>query len=92
MRQYLSVAAAAIFLLAACSKATPDNYQKIEVGMNRDQVHQILGKPSKVEGDVGDAAMNIWVETWNNDPHVVTITYGGSVVSMKSSSTEEQKK
>jgi len=37
-------------LVAACSKATPDNYERIEAGMTREEVHAVLGKPESVEG------------------------------------------
>jgi hypothetical protein len=73
----------AVLLLVGCSKATPENFEKIQVGMKRNQVHQILGKPSKVEGnDSGPASL--YLEIWNNDPIVVTITFEGEVVAMKS--------
>ena len=92
MRQLILGLIVGFFMLAGCSKATPENYQKIEVGMKREQVHQILGNPTKVEGEVGTTPLSVSVETWNNDPHVITITYEGDVVGMKSASSEEQKK
>ncbi len=87
----LTIAAvAAILLLAGCSKATAENYEKIEVGMSKDKVHEILGKPSKVEGtEIGPASLSI--ETFNNDPVVITITYNGDEVGMKSISGDEKK-
>jgi outer membrane protein assembly factor BamE (lipoprotein component of BamABCDE complex) len=36
----------AVAALAACSKLTEDNLQKIKPGMTTDQVEEILGKPT----------------------------------------------
>ena len=38
---------ALLALLAACSKVTVENYNKIKVGMSYAEVEQILGKPDK---------------------------------------------
>ena len=91
LERRLVAALTAAMLLASCSRATPENYAKVEVGMKKDQVHQIMGNPSKVDGvDLGPASLS--VETWNNDPVVITITYDGDTVGMKSISGEDSKK
>lgn len=83
-------AVAAALLVAGCSKATAENYGKIEVGMSKDKVHEIIGSPSKVEGtDIGP--MSLSVETYNNDPVTITITYTGDSVGMKSISGDAKK-
>lgn len=84
------VAIAAALLLASCSKATTQNYDKVEVGMKMDKVHDVLGKPSKVDGEYNGPA-SLWVETYSNDPLVITITYNGDEVGMKSISGEQAK-
>jgi PBP1b-binding outer membrane lipoprotein LpoB len=85
----LTIAAmAAALLLAGCSKATTENFQKVEVGMKMDQVHTLLGKPSKAEGE-SSGPNSIMIETWNNDPIVITITYNGDEVGMKSISGDQ---
>lgn len=85
----LAACVAAVLLLVGCSRATSENLEKVQVGMKRDQVHQILGKPSKVEGsDSGPASL--YVEIWNNDPVVITITFEGEVVAMKTISGDQQ--
>ncbi len=78
-----------VALLAGCSRATPQNFEKIEVGMKKDQVHKIIGKPSKVEGDTSGPA-SLYFETWNNDPVVITITFEGETVAMKTISGDQQ--
>ncbi|WP_410500175.1 DUF3862 domain-containing protein [Chitinibacter sp. S2-10] len=37
------------FALIACSKITAENYQKIETGMSRAQVVEILGEPTQTQ-------------------------------------------
>ena len=86
----MTAALAVALLMAGCSKATSENYEKVGVGMSKDKVHEILGKPSKVEGtEIGP--MSLSVETWNNDPVVITITYNGDEVGMKSITGNEKK-
>jgi hypothetical protein len=79
---------AALLLVVGCSRATPENFEKIQIGMKRDQVHTILGNPSKVEGDDAGPA-SLYLEIWNNDPVVVTITFEGDIVAMKSISGDQ---
>ena len=40
---------ALLFLLAACSKITAENYQKVSAGMNRTEVVALLGEPTSTE-------------------------------------------
>ncbi|QZA76760.1 hypothetical protein K4H28_10535 [Deefgea tanakiae] len=40
---------ALLFLLAACSKITAENYQKVSAGMNRAEVVGLLGEPTRTE-------------------------------------------
>nr|WP_314902168.1 outer membrane protein assembly factor BamE [uncultured Deefgea sp.] len=40
---------ALLFLLAACSKITAENYQKVSTGMNRTEVVALLGEPTSTE-------------------------------------------
>lgn len=47
MKQILLIAM--LCLLAACSKITAENYQKINAGMSRAEVVGILGEPSNTE-------------------------------------------
>ncbi|AXK40140.1 outer membrane protein assembly factor BamE domain-containing protein [Crenobacter cavernae] len=46
----LGVAALALAVLAACSKVTPANFDKINNGMKKQQVVEILGEPSESSG------------------------------------------
>ena len=58
------------------SKLTKENYENVKVGMTKDQVIEVLGKPGdKSETEIpglGLGKMEMW--TWNN------VGYGGKVV------------
>jgi hypothetical protein len=82
--------AAAALLLAACSKVSADNYARIEPGMDREQVHQILGKPDEVNGaSIGPLSLS--TEVWKGRQQVITITFTGSSVGLKSIESTEPK-
>ena len=48
-------------LLAACSKVNQENYAKLEAGMARSQVEQLLGSPAECSGAAGLSSCN-WVD------------------------------
>ncbi|MGL4995505.1 MAG: outer membrane protein assembly factor BamE domain-containing protein [Deefgea sp.] len=63
MKRYFLLAL--LCLLAACSKITAENYQKISAGMSREEVVAIMGEPTQAEagsflGIQGETA------TWQN--------------------------
>jgi outer membrane protein assembly factor BamE (lipoprotein component of BamABCDE complex) len=55
MRPYLLLAGVVLMCLSACSRITPENFDKIKVGMTSDQVKAILGSPteSQTQGALG---------------------------------------
>lgn len=75
--------ALAVALLAGCSAVTPENYARIQAGMTRDEVYQILGKPSEVSGG-GIGPLTVSNETWTGGKHSIRITFGGDKVALKS--------
>lgn len=75
--------AALLLLLAACSRATPGNYEKIESGMSRAQVYDILGKPDTVQGG-GIGGFTMSAETWAGPDHTIVIDFAGDNVAFKS--------
>lgn len=82
MRITTAIVLAITLLLTACSKATPENYEKIASGMKRDAVYSILGKPDTVSATgAGPYAMSS--EYWNGKTHVISITFGGDTVALK---------
>ena len=74
-------------LLAACapSKATPENYAKVDWTLSRGQVYQLLGPPGSVtkrDSDVTGSGTTI--ETWTGrDQSLITITFVDDKVAMK---------
>jgi hypothetical protein len=73
----------AALLLVACSRVTPDNYGRIEAGMTRAQVYEILGRPDSVEGG-GLGNMELSVETWSSRRHRITVGFANGKVITRS--------
>lgn len=73
----------AVAVLAACSRATIENYERVEAGMSRDQVYEILGKPDEVSaGGLGDFSVSS--ESWKGHKQIIQVTFGGDKVALKS--------
>lgn len=54
-----------VLLVAGCSKVTKENYDKVKVGMTKDQVIEILGKPAdKSEAEIAGLELGK-LETWS---------------------------
>jgi protein involved in sex pheromone biosynthesis len=52
----LIIVAAASLLLAACSKVTQNNYDKVESGLSRAEVEAIIGKATTCKEALGVAS------------------------------------
>ncbi|MEW6166409.1 MAG: outer membrane protein assembly factor BamE [Pseudomonadota bacterium] len=76
------LAGLALLTLSACSRATPDNYTKLEPGMSREQVHDILGEPDDVSGG-GIGRLTLSTETWTGPEHVISVTFAGDQMTIK---------
>lgn len=72
----------AFFVLAACSRATADNYARLTAGMSHDQVYAILGKPDKIEGG-GIGGFTVSAETWNGGEQTIQVTFTGDKLALK---------
>lgn len=57
-------------ILLGCSKVNRENYDKIKVGMEYEQVISIIGKPDKC-----DAVMGSKNCMWGNENKNITITF-----------------
>ncbi|MBA4742968.1 MAG: hypothetical protein H2060_09710 [Azoarcus sp.] len=53
------IPAALLLALAACSKVTVENYDKLRAGQSYDEVQQLLGKPSECD-DLLSARSCVW--------------------------------
>lgn len=81
-----------MLLLAACSRVTPEQYNKLEAGMSREQVYGILGKPDDVSGgSLGSLSMSS--ETWEGSEHRIAVSFIGDKLTTRSieSAETEQK-
>ena len=79
-----------MIMLAACSKATQGNYDKIENDMQREQVHKILGAPDEVNSS-SLGSLSFSSETWKGRDHTISIQYANGRVKMKHISANETK-
>lgn len=61
--------------LAGCNKLTLENYKKIETGMSRVAVEQVLGQPEKCTGAAGMASC-----TWGDEQRFVSVQYAADKV------------
>lgn len=77
-RNYLSVVAlclVAAFVVSCGSKINESNFDKIENGMPREKVIDILGEPTD-SGDVGFGGFSGGMATWRDDDgNVITIQF-----------------
>ncbi|MBB5189529.1 hypothetical protein HNQ50_000239 [Silvimonas terrae] len=83
MKPKILLAAAVLTLaLSACSKITAENYAKIDTGMARADVVQILGEPDKTESSslLGISGENA---VWESHGTVITLRLVNGVVLTK---------
>lgn len=82
-RLFPLIALAAALTLAACSKATADNYAKVQSGMTHDEVHAILGSPDETSGG-SLGGLTLSTEKWKGSKETITLTYTGERLAVKS--------
>lgn len=83
------VLAAVISLVACASKVSAENYNKIENGMTKAQVHEILGDPDKVSGS-SIGALSTSTEVWQGDTESISITFFQDKVRLKGMDAKTQ--
>jgi len=64
-------------LLAACSKINQENYAKLEAGMTKADVEQLLGGPTECSGALGMSSC-----TWGDQQSFISVQYAGDKVLM----------
>ena len=77
-------------LIVGCSRATQDNYNKIETDMTREEVHAILGAPDEVNSS-SIGSLSFSSETWQGRKHTISIQYANARVKLKHISANEDK-
>ncbi len=72
-----------VFLLAACSKVSEENYRKVEEGMTEEQVVAILGKPTE-SSSVSVLGIGGTVSRWVSGDAVITVRFVNGKAGLKS--------
>lgn len=73
-----------LLTLAACiNRVTSANYQKIEQGMARDQVVEILGEPDEISS-MSLAELSGATATWRGGENMITVVFANRQVMFKS--------
>jgi hypothetical protein len=64
---------AALVLLAACSRVTAENYDKLKSGQTYDEVRTLLGEPARC-----DEALGLRSCRWGDDKSFIVVNFVGS--------------
>ena len=71
--------AAALLIVAGCSKLTPENYAKIKAGMAYNDVTAVLGGPDSCSDTAGFKSCR-----WGDDKRSITVRFAGDTVVLHS--------
>lgn len=66
-----------LLVLAGCNPITQENFAKLEAGMSRQQVEELLGKPGECAGALGMSSC-----TWGAKHRFISIQFAGDKVMM----------
>jgi hypothetical protein len=75
--------AAAVLLLAACSKLTEENFAKVKEGMSEQEVIAILGTPAETKS-VEILGISGASSTWKDERATAAVQYVNGKVKLKS--------
>lgn len=75
------LAASLLLVLIGCSRLTLENYSKIKVGMQYDEVTALIGQPAKC-----DDVMGLRNCVWGDETRSINVTFAGDKVLVFSSS------
>jgi hypothetical protein len=81
MTKTLLTVTAAALLFSGCSKLSKENYDKIQSGMQYDEVVQLIGKPDNCSEAIGLSTCE-----WSSGDATVTINFIANKVTISSSS------
>lgn len=70
MRARIAIAFALVAALSGCSKLTPENYDKIRMGMRYTEVKAILGEPAHCNDVLAVKAC-----TWGDDKRYINVNF-----------------
>lgn len=66
-------------LLTACNKINQENYSRLQAGMTKAEVEQLLGKPTDCSGALGMSSC-----TWGDKQSFISVQYATDKVLMYS--------
>jgi len=66
-------------LLTACNKINQENYARLQAGMTRAEVEQLIGKPTDCSGALGMSSC-----TWGDKDAFISVQYASDKVLMYS--------
>lgn len=75
MNRFALAAAALLFLLAACSRLTVENYNKLKTGMSYEEVKALLGDPARCDEILGIRACS-----WGDERRRINVSFMGGKV------------
>ena len=64
-------------VLTACSKINQENYARLQAGMSKAEVEQLLGTPSECSGALGMSSC-----TWGDERSFISVQYAADKVVM----------
>lgn len=64
-------------LLSGCDKVSQENFARLEPGMNRGEVEQLLGKPTECSGALAFTSC-----TWGDQERFISVQYAADKVLM----------
>jgi len=76
------VLASLLFVLAACSKVTPENFARIQDGMPEEQVLDLLGKPTE-SSSVNLLGVSGTSSRWVSGDTAITVRFVNGKVALK---------
>ncbi len=79
LKRYIFLAALAT-LIFGCSRLTQDNYDKLKMGMDYNEVVSLLGKPDNCSETLGAKKC-----IWGNEQKNITVSFLGDKIILHSS-------
>lgn len=73
----------ALLLVAACSKVTQENFDKLRDGMTESEVHALLGSPSS-SSSVQIVGVSGTASKWQGSDALITVRFVNGKVALKS--------
>lgn len=83
MRMHALVAAAALVVIAACSKVTQENFAKVQDGMSEEAVRAVLGTPAE-SNSISVLGVSGTVSRWVDRDAVITVRFVNGKAAFKS--------